>query len=128
VVVRGGVGYQKRAALGVLLGALCRPGCFMYLKAMHVAAAALPWLMHHKLATVWSFNGRGLFINQCFCVWCSACGSPLLLLCCSAALLLCLCLQDLSEYKRFRDKEVATAARGLIGAFRELNPGAGLRV
>ncbi|KAF6262746.1 SDA1-domain-containing protein [Scenedesmus sp. NREL 46B-D3] len=31
-------------------------------------------------------------------------------------------LQDLSEYKRFRDKEVATAARGLIGAFRELNP------
>eukprot|EP00775_Hariotina_reticulata_P002711 gene2711-3008_t len=32
-------------------------------------------------------------------------------------------LQDLAEYKRFRDKEVATAARGLIGAFREINPG-----
>jgi hypothetical protein len=37
----------------------------------------------------------------------------------------CVCvLQDLSEYKRFRDKHVATAARGLISAFRELNPGA----
>lgn len=32
-------------------------------------------------------------------------------------------LQDLAEYKKFRDKEVATAARGLIGAFRDLNPG-----
>jgi len=31
-------------------------------------------------------------------------------------------LQDLAEYKKFRDKEVASAARGIIGLFRELNP------
>ena len=32
-------------------------------------------------------------------------------------------LQDLALYKKFRDKEVASAARGLIGLFRELAPG-----
>ena len=32
-------------------------------------------------------------------------------------------LQDLVEYKKFRDKEVSTAARGLLGLFRELAPG-----
>ncbi|GAX82660.1 hypothetical protein CEUSTIGMA_g10086.t1 [Chlamydomonas eustigma] len=31
-------------------------------------------------------------------------------------------LQDLAMYRKFREKEVATAARGLIGLFRELNP------
>ncbi|EIE25800.1 SDA1-domain-containing protein [Coccomyxa subellipsoidea C-169] len=31
-------------------------------------------------------------------------------------------LQDLVLYKKFRNKEVAAAARGLIGLFRELNP------
>lgn len=41
----------------------------------------------------------------------------LMLMCCS------LLLQDLAEYKKFREKEVATAARGLIGAFREMHPG-----
>jgi protein SDA1 len=32
-------------------------------------------------------------------------------------------LQDLTEYKKFRNKEVSSAARGLIGLFRELAPG-----
>lgn len=32
-------------------------------------------------------------------------------------------LQDLALYKKFRNKEVASAARGLIGLFRELAPG-----
>lgn len=32
-------------------------------------------------------------------------------------------LADLAEYKKFRNKEVASAARSLISAFRELNPG-----
>jgi protein SDA1 len=32
-------------------------------------------------------------------------------------------LQDLAEYKKFRDREVASAARGLIGLFRDINPG-----
>ena len=32
-------------------------------------------------------------------------------------------LQDLAQYKRARDKPVATAARALIGLFRELAPG-----
>ena len=32
-------------------------------------------------------------------------------------------LQDLVEYKKFRDKEVSRAARGLLGLFRELAPG-----
>ncbi len=32
-------------------------------------------------------------------------------------------LQDLALYKKFRDKEVASAARGLISLFRELAPG-----
>lgn len=31
-------------------------------------------------------------------------------------------LQDLVLYRKFRDKEVSNAARGLIGLFRELNP------
>ncbi len=31
-------------------------------------------------------------------------------------------LQDLVEYKKFRDKEVAAAVRGLVGLFRELAP------
>lgn len=31
--------------------------------------------------------------------------------------------QDLVLYKKFRNKEVASAARGLIGLFRELAPG-----
>eukprot|EP00199_Chlamydomonas_sp_CCMP681_P001181 CAMPEP_0119112818 /NCGR_PEP_ID=MMETSP1180-20130426/41795_1 /TAXON_ID=3052 ORGANISM="Chlamydomonas cf sp, Strain CCMP681" /NCGR_SAMPLE_ID=MMETSP1180 /ASSEMBLY_ACC=CAM_ASM_000741 /LENGTH=766 /DNA_ID=CAMNT_0007100531 /DNA_START=21 /DNA_END=2321 /DNA_ORIENTATION=+ len=31
-------------------------------------------------------------------------------------------LQDLVEYKKFRNKQVASAARGLIGLFRELQP------
>lgn len=31
-------------------------------------------------------------------------------------------VQDLALYKKFRNKEVAAAARGLIGIFRELNP------
>ena len=31
-------------------------------------------------------------------------------------------VQDLVLYKKFRNKEVASAARGLIGLFRELNP------
>ncbi len=31
-------------------------------------------------------------------------------------------VQDLVLYKKFRNKEVAAAARGLIGLFRELNP------
>ena len=31
--------------------------------------------------------------------------------------------QDLALYKKFRNKEVASAARGLIGLFRELAPG-----
>ena len=31
-------------------------------------------------------------------------------------------LQDLVEYKKFRDKEVATSARALLGLFRELAP------
>lgn len=30
--------------------------------------------------------------------------------------------QDLALYKKFRNKEVASAARDLIGLFRELNP------
>ena len=34
-----------------------------------------------------------------------------------------LSLQDLALYKKFRNKEVASAARGLIGLFRELAPG-----
>lgn len=36
-------------------------------------------------------------------------------------------LQDLAEYKKFRDREVASAARGLIGLFRDINPGEGGR-
>ncbi len=32
-------------------------------------------------------------------------------------------MQDLALYKKFRNKEVASAARGLIGLFRELAPG-----
>lgn len=32
-------------------------------------------------------------------------------------------LQDLIEYRKFRDKEVATSARALLGLFRELAPG-----
>ena len=32
-------------------------------------------------------------------------------------------LQDLAQYKRARDKPVATAARALIALFRELAPG-----
>jgi hypothetical protein len=32
-------------------------------------------------------------------------------------------LQDLAQYKRARDKPVATAARALISLFRELAPG-----
>ncbi len=32
-------------------------------------------------------------------------------------------LQDLALYKKERNKEVASAARGIIGLFRELNPG-----
>lgn len=32
-------------------------------------------------------------------------------------------MQDLALYKKFRDKEVASAARGLISLFRELAPG-----
>ncbi|KAG2439494.1 hypothetical protein HXX76_004848 [Chlamydomonas incerta] len=31
-------------------------------------------------------------------------------------------LTDLSQYKKFREKQVATAARSLIGAFRDINP------
>ncbi|GBF96025.1 hypothetical protein Rsub_08840 [Raphidocelis subcapitata] len=31
-------------------------------------------------------------------------------------------LQDLAAYKKFRDKEVASAARSVIGLFRDLNP------
>ncbi|KXZ52362.1 hypothetical protein GPECTOR_10g996 [Gonium pectorale] len=31
-------------------------------------------------------------------------------------------LSDLAEYKKFREKEVATAARSLISAFRDINP------
>lgn len=31
-------------------------------------------------------------------------------------------LQDLALYRKFRNKEVSSAARGLIGLFRELNP------
>ena len=31
--------------------------------------------------------------------------------------------QDLALYKKFRNKEAASAARGLIGLFRELAPG-----
>ncbi len=30
--------------------------------------------------------------------------------------------QDLVLYRKFRDKEVSSAARGLVGLFRELNP------
>jgi hypothetical protein len=32
-------------------------------------------------------------------------------------------LQDLAAYKKFRDKEVASAARSVIGLFRDINPG-----
>jgi protein SDA1 len=32
-------------------------------------------------------------------------------------------LQDLALYKKFREKEVASAARGLITLFREIAPG-----
>ena len=35
----------------------------------------------------------------------------------------CELMQDLALYKKFRNKEVASAARGLIGLFRELAPG-----
>ena len=31
-------------------------------------------------------------------------------------------LQDLAMYRKFRDKDVSSAARGLIGLFREINP------
>lgn len=31
-------------------------------------------------------------------------------------------LQDLAEYKKYKNKSVMTAAKGLIGTFRELNP------
>ncbi|KAG2445218.1 hypothetical protein HYH02_008686 [Chlamydomonas schloesseri] len=31
-------------------------------------------------------------------------------------------LTDLAQYKKFREKQVATAARSLIGAFRDINP------
>lgn len=34
-----------------------------------------------------------------------------------------LCPQDLTAYKKFRDKEVATAARSVISLFRDINPG-----
>ena len=31
--------------------------------------------------------------------------------------------QDLAAYRKFRDKEVASAARALVGLFRDINPG-----
>eukprot|EP00955_Chlamydomonas_euryale_P073273 361687-Chlamydomonas_euryale.AAC.4 len=31
-------------------------------------------------------------------------------------------LQDLALYRKYRDKEVSSAAKGLIGLFREINP------
>ena len=31
-------------------------------------------------------------------------------------------MRDLAEYKKYKNKAVMTAAKGLIGAFRELNP------